>query len=173
MIETHRLKNVVIFIHTILNFVLSRKIINIANYCDIFIMITKIIVTIKILKLLSLLLLVLFIYIHIHLFIFINIYIHLSKLSLLLQILGSDYIFKPFLKNCFLLDFIFHCNFNVLPAKYIHTCIHYKYNKFISSDDIILARNLLPLATHFGLIWPKKTYKFQSSEPQFHFLEPI
>ena len=78
MIETRRLKNVVIFIHTILNFVLSRKIINIANYCDIFIMITKIIVTIKILKLLSLLLLVLFIYIHIYLFSLIYIYTFLS-----------------------------------------------------------------------------------------------
>ena len=31
MIETHRLKNVVIFIQTILSFVLSRKIINIYN----------------------------------------------------------------------------------------------------------------------------------------------
>ena len=31
MIETHCLKNVVIFIQTILNFVLSRKIINIYN----------------------------------------------------------------------------------------------------------------------------------------------
>ena len=31
MIETRRLKNVVIFIQTILNFVLSRKIINIYN----------------------------------------------------------------------------------------------------------------------------------------------
>ena len=32
MIETHRLKNVVIFIQTVLNFVPSRKIINICNY---------------------------------------------------------------------------------------------------------------------------------------------
>ena len=31
MIETHRLKNVVIFVQTILRFVLSRKIINIFN----------------------------------------------------------------------------------------------------------------------------------------------
>ena len=31
MIETHRLKNVVIFIQAILSFVLSRKIINIGN----------------------------------------------------------------------------------------------------------------------------------------------
>ena len=33
MIETRRLKNVIIFIQTILSFVLSRKIIN--SYCDI------------------------------------------------------------------------------------------------------------------------------------------
>ena len=32
MVETRRLENVVIFIETILNFVLSRKIINIYNY---------------------------------------------------------------------------------------------------------------------------------------------
>ena len=33
MIETRRLKNVLIFIQTILSFVLSRKIISIGSYC--------------------------------------------------------------------------------------------------------------------------------------------